>query len=184
MPFELFNPTTSDPNNGGAGITTGEVQFADAMEFDFTGDFLMYDAFNQVESSLGNNTVEYWDIGILNVFDSNNNAFADGNIDKLFAGLPSGVSIGNPTFSKNSPHIVAFDFREEGFFSDQFSVLGANIQTGENNTIYSGETWGFPNYSVDDTKVIYDMAYQGTTCLLYTSPSPRDATLSRMPSSA
>ena len=26
--------------------------------------------------------------------------------------------------------------------------------------------------------------YQSTTCLLYTSPSPRDATLSRMPSSA
>ena len=25
---------------------------------------------------------------------------------------------------------------------------------------------------------------QGTDCLLYTSPSPRDATLSRMPSSA
>ena len=26
--------------------------------------------------------------------------------------------------------------------------------------------------------------YSGITCLLYTSPSPRDATLSRMPSSA
>ena len=26
--------------------------------------------------------------------------------------------------------------------------------------------------------------YPGATCLLYTSPSPRDATLSRMPSSA
>ena len=26
--------------------------------------------------------------------------------------------------------------------------------------------------------------YSGQTCLLYTSPSPRDATLSRMPSSA
>ena len=26
--------------------------------------------------------------------------------------------------------------------------------------------------------------FQGTNCLLYTSPSPRDATLSRMPSSA
>ena len=26
--------------------------------------------------------------------------------------------------------------------------------------------------------------YDATTCLLYTSPSPRDATLSRMPSSA
>ena len=27
-------------------------------------------------------------------------------------------------------------------------------------------------------------AYKATRCLLYTSPSPRDATLSRMPSSA
>ena len=29
-----------------------------------------------------------------------------------------------------------------------------------------------------------DRAYQGQTCLLYTSPSPRDGLLSRMPSSA
>ena len=29
-----------------------------------------------------------------------------------------------------------------------------------------------------------DYGSNGTTCLLYTSPSPRDATLSRMPSSA
>ena len=28
------------------------------------------------------------------------------------------------------------------------------------------------------------LVMHGTTCLLYTSPSPRDATLSRMPSSA
>ena len=30
----------------------------------------------------------------------------------------------------------------------------------------------------------YMMCYESLTCLLYTSPSPRDATLSRMPSSA
>ncbi len=163
--FELYNPTTSDPNNGGSAVTTGEVQFADAMEFDFTGNYLMYDAFNQVASSLGNNAVEYWDIGFLRVFDDNINNFGDGTIEKLFAGLPSGVSIGNPTFAKNSPYIVAFDFREEGFFSDQYSVLGANIQTGENNTIYDSDIWGYPNFSVDDTKLIYDMEYQGTTVL-------------------
>ena len=33
-----------------------------------------------------------------------------------------------------------------------------------------------------DEDEAYDIAYNG--CLLYTSPSPRDATLSRMPSSA
>ena len=32
--------------------------------------------------------------------------------------------------------------------------------------------------------VVVVSAMQGETCLLYTSPSPRDATLSRMPSSA
>jgi len=162
--FELYNPTTSDPNTGGS-VTTGEVQYADAMEFDFSGEFLMYDAFNQLESSLGNSTVEYWDIGFLNVFDNGTGNFANGNIEKLFTGLPSGVSIGNPTFAKNSPYIVAFDFREEGFFDDQFAVLGANIQTGDNNTIREGENWAYPNFSVDDNQMIFDLPYQGTTVL-------------------
>ena len=162
--FELYNPTTADPNTG-ATVTTGEVQYADAMEFDFSGEYLMYDAFNKVESSLGNSSVEYWDIGIMNVFSNGSNNYADGGIEKLFAGLPSGVSIGNPTFAKNSPYIVAFDFREEGFFDDQYAVLGANIQTGDNNTIRNGENWSYPNYSVDDSQMIFDLPYQGTTVL-------------------
>ena len=32
--------------------------------------------------------------------------------------------------------------------------------------------------------LLKELNQEGTTCLLYTSPSPRDATLSRMPSSA
>ena len=38
------------------------------------------------------------------------------------------------------------------------------------------ETWTYDRISRESTS--------GSTCLLYTSPSPRDATLSRMPSSA
>lgn len=160
--FELYNPTTSDPNNGST-VTTGEVQYADAMEFDFSGEYLMYDAFNKVASSQGNNEVEYWDISFLNVFENGN--FAAGNVEKLFTGLPSGVSIGNPTFAKNSPYIVAFDFREEGFFSNNYQILGANIQTGDNEVIREGETWAYPNYSVNDEQMIFDLPYQGTTVL-------------------
>ena len=38
---------------------------------------------------------------------------------------------------------------------------------------------------VDDTSMtIFDGGWQTTTCLLYTSPSPRDVEESRMPSSA
>ena len=40
---------------------------------------------------------------------------------------------------------------------------------------------GFPKRNYDET---VDMVLRLGVCLLYTSPSPRDATLSRMPSSA
>ena len=38
--------------------------------------------------------------------------------------------------------------------------------------------------SLGNVKLIHDLLEQWNGCLLYTSPSPRDATLSRMPSSA
>ena len=38
--------------------------------------------------------------------------------------------------------------------------------------------------SVDEIPSVDDLMSSVDTCLLYTSPSPRDATLSRMPSSA
>ena len=51
------------------------------------------------------------------------------------------------------------------------------------------KTVNFPNQTtVDDVRHVFELAYQlkckGVTCLLYTSPSPRDRTRSRMPSSA
>ena len=50
-------------------------------------------------------------------------------------------------------------------------------------------TWGRGNYSVRDDHFRYIRYYDGTEelydhCLLYTSPSPRDGRISRMPSSA
>ena len=42
----------------------------------------------------------------------------------------------------------------------------------------------FPSTSEDELQVVSGPSYTPNPCLLYTSPSPRDATLSRMPSSA
>ena len=57
----------------------------------------------------------------------------------------------------------------EGYARGYLTELGAvNVLTGE----YTGR-------SPKDKFIVMD-----DTCLLYTSPSPRDATLSRMPSSA
>ena len=47
-----------------------------------------------------------------------------------------------------------------------------NIHTGEDREEVTASSW---------MEGVYDIRY---TCLLYTSPSPRDGLLSRMPSSA
>ena len=54
-----------------------------------------------------------------------------------------------------------------------------------NRTSKSGEMSrrGHPSLAMEVVQTV-DMPHQLYICLLYTSPSPRDATLSRMPSSA
>ena len=44
--------------------------------------------------------------------------------------------------------------------------------------------WKEAGRSTEELEVLFEGAAQPCICLLYTSPSPRDATLSRMPSSA
>ena len=59
-------------------------------------------------------------------------------------------------------------------------LLGAALEClGSRNTCGGGSTLVF-----DDAPPRADFMVRCWTCLLYTSPSPRDATLSRMPSSA
>ncbi len=147
--FELFNPTFSnDPN-----VSTGDVDYADAMEFDPSGEFLMYDAQSTIESDFGSD-ISYWDIGFLEVWDADAEDFGSGRIEKLFSQLPENTSIGNPTFSKNSPFIISFDFFDGN--QNAYAVLGANIETGDVGTIHEQSGLGYPSYSVTDDQIIYD----------------------------
>jgi Zn-dependent metalloprotease len=145
--YELFNPTFSE------GVSTGDVLYADVMEFDFSGEYLIYDAFNEIESTFGDN-INYWDIGFIKVFENDSETFTLGtDIQKLFTQLPEGVSIGNPSFSKNSNYIVAFDFIE----NEVYDVLGVNTETNEVKAIFTeNDRLGYPNYSNDDDLVIFN----------------------------
>ena len=63
---------------------------------------------------------------------------------------------------------------------DALTVTGLTVNTGNGAITDNGDgTWNYTPAADDDTDVSFNY-----TCLLYTSPSPRDATLSRMPSSA
>lgn len=151
--FELTNPTYSE------GLSTGEVKYADVMEFDATGTSIMYDAFNEVSGNTG--TLEFWDVGFVEVWNPQFDTWALGNIDKLFSNLPEGVNIGNPTFSKNSPYIIALDV----FEASDYEVVGINLETQDVNSIFLNTGLGYPSYSRDDAFMVYDLEIFGYTDL-------------------
>jgi bacillolysin len=144
--FELFNPTFTE------GITSDEVQYADAMEWDITSSYLIYDAFNEVDGFGGGYT--FWDIGVLEVWSRDTETFADGNIGKLFTQLPRGIAVGNPSVAKNSPDVVAFDYVDED--QNDLAILGYNIRENEVSTIFENNVISYPNYSTNDQFLVFN----------------------------
>ncbi len=147
--FQLVNPTTAQ------GVSTGDVQYADVMEWDLSGEAILYDAFNNLQNNTAQD-ISYWDIGLIKVWDKSANTFDEGQVLKLFNGLAENESVGNPSFSKNSPYIIAFDFISTDFFGEnEYSILGANIETGEIGLIRQNSKLGFPSFSPEDDEVLF-----------------------------
>ncbi|MBK8819709.1 MAG: M4 family metallopeptidase [Saprospiraceae bacterium] len=143
--FELYNPTFT------SGVVTSDVKYADVMEFDITGEYIMYDAVNEILSTSGSK-ISYWDIGFVKVWNNTSKTFALGEVEKLFSALPKDVSVTNPTFSKNSPYIVAFDYIEE----DVSYLLGANLETNDIVLVFENEVLNYPTYSPKDNQMKFD----------------------------
>jgi hypothetical protein len=157
----LSNPTSA------SGISTGDVQYADALEWEPSGQFLMYDALSRLDDGL-----EFWDIGFLRAWDASQGNFGDGTIFKLPTDLPEGSSTGNPTFSKNSPYIIAYE--EVDFATETFSIIGANIETGASSTIFRNGTVNYPNYGLSDDRMVFDAQTDAGTDVLAVIPIAED----------
>jgi len=173
--YILYNPTSAQ------GIETGDVLYGDAMEWDYTGEYVMYDALNRIESVFGNG-IEYWDIAFLHVWDNASENFADGFVGKLFSSLPENISVGNPSFAKNSPYIITFDDVEDyydafGQLQTDYRILAANIEAGIVNEIYENTTVGYPSYSRLDNKILFTYDDAGDLLLATIDVQPGDKTL-------
>ena len=80
------------------------------------------------------------------------------------------------------------DFLPQGDQPRAIEELVAGLSKGDNyqtllGVTGSGKTFSMANVIKEVQRPTLIMSHN-KTCLLYTSPSPRDATLSRMPSSA
>ena len=144
--FTLYNPTSAN------GVKTGEVVYADSFEWDYSGENILYDAYNTLRSA-GGKSVNYWDVGLINVWNGATRNFATGRIEKIFTDLDEGVSIGNPSFAKTAPDLIAFDYFDES--SDTYYVLSANIEKGDVGIVYENNDLGFPSYSRTDNALVF-----------------------------
>ncbi len=143
--YKLYNPSADGSyNNGG-------VLYADAIEFDHTGEYLIYDAYNIIKSTNAD-TIDYWDIGVIKVWDNQHNKFGDGTIAKVFSNLQDSLSVGNAVFSKNSPNIIAFDFILGNYY---YGIMGLNLEHMDLGIITVNTTVGYPSFSKADDKIAY-----------------------------
>jgi len=145
--FPLYNPGTQ------TGVNTYNVLFADAMEWLYDGEYIMYDAFSRMSGPSGQ-TIEFWDINFIRVWNKAANTWGDGQIFKMMSGLDPGISIGNPSLTKNSTYIAAFDMFDENSGDDY--ILAVNLDNGDIGEVFSnGQILGTPNYSKLDDHLIF-----------------------------
>jgi len=164
--IKLYNPTTAK------GVVSAGVRYPDVLEWDYTGEKIVYDAYNEIQNSNGSK-IDYWDVGIISVWDNTAQAFnAKPNIVKLFPSLPQFISLGNPTFSRTSPNILAFDLHYYDGATEEFDVMGYNMLNDSLATLSTNNNWGYPSFSKADDKVIF---YQDV--YLKNTPNAGDSTL-------
>ena len=151
--YKLFNPTFS-------GVNSGAVKFSDFLEWDHFGTSVLYDAYNRINGQSGA-AIEYWDVGVIDVWSNQtNNWAATAHIEKLFTDLPANTSIADPTYAKNSPYIVAFDFFDDTDPNKRaYYILAANTQKGTVTQaatgIYENNTVAYPSYSRTDDRILF-----------------------------
>ena len=119
--------------------------YADEMSFDPTGNYLLFDCYNQLTGATGD-TISFWNINLLDVKTE--------QISSVFPPLSQGQSVGNPSFSKTSPYRFTFDYWDTNTQEDYIDA--ADFNTGQVGTVAGPDyDLGYPTYSADDKIIAY-----------------------------
>lgn len=133
------------------------VEYADILEFDYSGTTLMYDAYTIIENAEGED-LSHWDIGLLKFWeDGQYTSNTAPKIRKLIGQLPDNVGVADPAFSKNSPDLIAFDYYIDlPGGGTEYLTYAANIETGEYGPVVSnGLELGYPCFTTKDDKILF-----------------------------
>ncbi|MFK8057166.1 MAG: M4 family metallopeptidase [Saprospiraceae bacterium] len=148
--FPLYTP-------GSNGEPVYTVDYADALEWDYEGRSVVFDALNTLTGAGG---LEYtnWDIGVIDVLNAGGGQnWADGRIQKLFGALEDGTSLGNPTLAKNSEDIMAFDYYD----GSDWNLVAINLTSGTSNALFQSTELTWPTYNAADDRLLFNATNNG-----------------------
>ncbi|MDX9758126.1 MAG: M4 family metallopeptidase [Bacteroidota bacterium] len=141
----------STPNYTGDEIPN-TARFVDAVEFSLDDRTLLFDTYNEIDIS--GYTYGFWDINRMEVWDRVADQFGTGRIERIFPQDPA-MNLGNPTFAKNKPSVIAFDaqFQLDG----TAFVMALDIHDGDPVMVAEipYNTLGYPNYSGNDATLSF-----------------------------
>lgn len=164
--YHLYAPTFSQ------GIVTNGPRYAGSVDWDPTSQYIIYDENNHFNSTDGS-VLDYWDIGLMKVWDNSVDYFDSGQVSKLVNSLPDGISIGNPVYSKNHSEIVAFDLLTDS--TGAFDAKGADLSTGNIGTMASGNSVAnVPSFSGADDQITLTTQDTSSNMIIATTPLAPD----------
>ena len=107
---------------------------------------------------------------------------------QLSFGNPQDVGTTNLTLSGNTEFSGNATFQDSVVFNEVVTAMqGFNFNapvTFRGDAVYQGNSRHTANVAIRASLAVQQFDFTSNTCLLYTSPSPRDLVISRMPSSA
>lgn len=124
---------------------TKTALYANSLSFEFSGQHLLFDAYNEIKQSTGK-TISFWNINILDI--------ETGYMDAVFPPQAEGISVANPSYSKTSNTRFTFDFIDQNKKEDY--VFAADFNTG-----YAVKAAGplpvigYPTYSANDRVIAF-----------------------------
>ncbi|MEW5801961.1 MAG: M4 family metallopeptidase, partial [bacterium] len=130
--FTLFWPSDAD-------VSSNSLLYIDNMDFDLTGNKIIFDALSELKFSDGEEGYSFWDIGILDI--------RSGRVEVLVPTMPEGYDIYTPSASAVRDWLIAFE-KYHNPTGTRVSVI-FNLITRQTSTIAEGT--GSPVFNGDDT---------------------------------
>jgi len=143
--YDLYAPTDT-------GAKAGMVHYANVIEFDITGQKILFDAVNEINLG-GTEGYKFWNIGVIDL--------RSGKIMTLIPSPPQGVHIGHPSASNTRDWLIAADIVDERDASKVvYMSVAINLLSGKMGVIAQTtnptEAFGRPSFNGDDSLVAFE----------------------------